>query len=1313
MAEVVKVQVQAETSQAESKLEKVQKIFDTLSRVPVRIQADVSGLQNAGNRLEEISRKTSQFGIISKSSFDLYTQGIINAKAATEGAYTSIDKATTKAKSDIQSFVDSMVGITRETSQITAKTSMFGKVSDETFASYTSGVMSGAEATSTLEKNVSTLGSTAQKTGSVLDSLTQRFTAANLASALITAAISRLRQSLREATTEMKEMDKELTTIKMVTGASDSEIEQLRQSAFQKNGRTTTDYLSAAERFARAGYRENIEDLTKLSLVTQNVGGVTEDVASKFILAADAAWQLHGNTQELYTILDGMAAVSDQNATDIGKLAEGITVSGSAFANAGESAQTYTAMMGTVTAATQRSGSEVARGLMTILYRVRQVKGELDDGEMIDAADISNAAKALDSVGISVMNDSKELKSFSEIMGELAGKWDILDSKQKAYLQNALAGNRRGNILYAFMDNYDMYMKQLDQYSNSAGNALQKNEIYTESWEAATNNLKKSWTELVSTMTDGGQALIDIVNFGGQLLDGINTLLQNNTNTKAADSFTAQWQYMVKGVKELREQQRMFPESVSWQDYADLILKATYSYGILGEAQEDVAKETENLSDATIQVIKTYKEESDAVNELANAFSNAQSRIKAASEGMKEEKDDSVKSISDIYKKMIEAEKNKYYGSNAYKQGADLLFGTTDKSKITKEAKDALEAYFKGIEKGDYSNSAAKLWKQFADGEGNVVDEAGNVIATMYDVGDSYEWAFNKGGQTMDEFLQSMQASTGIGANFWASMIQSLGMYSDEMDEWMAEHSEPEVTYTITADNDQAKSAVEEINSMLANIKDKTVYITVVEQIQGKGVGEGKQIVLDAYNQSKGRSWIDGYGSTVPGRAGGKRDSYSGLALVNDEFPANGTKPELIISKSQGRAYIANGGKPAVVNLRSDDVVLTARETKSALGIPGFPTGKGTLGTGKTILSALVPNLGPITGSGQEAITISTPKVTEETKTTSAGGKKKAAAKIDPDESWGTLKKLVDYLLDKGNDDLKEQLKVLDDQLEALEAERDAQEEANKLAELQLDVDNALLDLQKANTERTVRYYNEQTQQWEWMADQKAVADAQEAYDKALESMNKYLEEQDYAERKAAIEAQKQALQDQYNEYKESWEAIVDAIEAPSGDIKKLLNELTKGGTSTMQAQTGGIAALLNALRTGVVDEGYFAGLLNINNNTSGSTTTSSTTFDSGGIAFGSGIMRKGTAGAETVIGPDITRAILNPVRNANFSTFADSVRTLMGVADAAVAGGSSSITNNSGGNIIVNGVKIGSDQMNKPFAEVMKNIVLHVNESA
>ena len=287
------------------------------------------------------------------------------------------------------------------------------------------------------------LGTAAKETSGVFSGLIARFSAANLISSAISRVISLISQSVRQAVQEMKEMNKELTTIKMVTGASDSEISKLTRNAFtgaKETGRTVTDYLTASERFARAGYRSNIEELTQLSLVTQNVGGVTEDVASKFILAADAAWKLRGNTEALSAILDGMASVSDQNATDIGKLAEGMTVAGSSFANAGETAQTYTALMGTVTAATQRSGSEVARGLQTILFRVRQVKGEIEEGDTVDAADISKAAAALDSVGISVLNDAKELKSFSEIMGELNEKWDSLNSKQKAYLQNALAG---------------------------------------------------------------------------------------------------------------------------------------------------------------------------------------------------------------------------------------------------------------------------------------------------------------------------------------------------------------------------------------------------------------------------------------------------------------------------------------------------------------------------------------------------------------------------------------------------------------------------------------------------------------------------------------------------------------------------------------------------------------------------------------------------------------------------------------------------------------------------------------------------------
>ena len=231
------------------------------------------------------------------------------------------------------------------------------------------------------------------------------------------------------------------------------------------------------------------------------------------------------------------------------------------------------------------------------------------------------------------------------------------------------------------------------------------------------------------------------------------------------------------------------------------------------------------------------------------------------------------------------------------------------------------------------------------------------------------------------------------------------------------------------------------------------------------------------------------------------------------------------------------------------------------------------------------------------------------------------------------------------------------------------------------------------------------------MADQGAVAEAQEAYDKAVKDLNDYLEEQDYAERKAAIQSQKEDLQAQFDAYEDSWKAIVDAIEAPSGDVAALLKELKAKGTSTMIAQSGGIADLLNALRIGLVATGYSFGLGNINANTSGSTTATSTVFDDGGLAFGAGVMRKGAVGAEAVLGPDITSSVLNPIKNDRFTAFADSVSCLLEETNKASLPKGNTITNNSGGNIIVNGMKIGNDQMSKPFGTVMRTLAIHVNE--
>ena len=1275
MPDIIKVQVRAETRDAEEKLKRAQALADALGAKKTTIKIDAKSIDGVSKSIKVLQNDLAKFKMDS-GVFNAYINGAISLE-------------------------DAFRGVETET----------------------------------------------KKTSSVFSTLTARFTAGNLAASLVTAGVNKLKQSLREAVTEMKEMDKELTTIKMVTGASDSDISKLREDAFRgasANGRSVTDYLTASERFARAGYRDNIKDLTQLSLTTQNVGGVTEDVASKFILAADAAWKLGGNTQALTAILDGMASVSDQNATDIGKLAEGMTVAGSAFANAGETAGTYTALMGTVTAATQRSGSEVARGLQTILFRVRQVKGELDDGEIINAEDISNAAKALDSVGISVLNDNKQLKSFSEIMGELAEIWPELDKNIEKYgigarerLQNALAGNRRGNILYALMDNYDVYMKQLEQYENASGAAAEKNKVYTDSWEAATNNLNTAWTENISLLTSAGGALHNLVTETEKVVKGLNQIRRFEKANRESFSTAEKQGWLTPEDIMMYEEFGIISEQTQKKVNQYNKSSATREWEArrkAEKAQQDLVMHTEDSTDA-------LDEETEAVNALADAFEKAQKSIKSASEAMKTDKDSSVKSAADIYKAMKEAADKGYYGSNAYKEGAKLFFGTSDKSAVSEVAQEALDAYFEAISQGDYSNAAASLWGSFADESGDIVDKTtGEVIASMHDAGDSYEWAFNKGNKSISEFLTSMESATGVGADFWASMIQSLGMYSDEMDDWIQkkeETSKEPVETEVKAETDQATKEIESYKEVLESIPTE-INTTIKTSIVGptsvpNGIGESSYSMRGGggANSSTVGTKFFSVGEFTR-NAGGKRDNYSGIALVNDEFPADGSKPELIISKSQGRAYIANGGKPALVNLASDDIVLTAHETKSAFGVPGFPVGK-------NIRDAF--NNGGISPTGLTAIT---PKGKANT---FFSAPESAVTVADATDTWNQLKKLIDYMVEEQKGILDQNLKVLDKQLEELEATRKAQKTEDELSQKQLAVDEALLDLQKAQNERTVRYYNESTNQWEWMADQGVLAQAEEAYSDALKELKDFLSELDFNEQKAAIQAQKDALQEAFDAYKEGWDTIVKSIEKPTGDLNALFEELKVNGTDAMKAQASNIESLLGALEVGFfsgigdVTKAATSGVAEVTKKASDflesvkktekakETSQTAKTISGGSDGKGSNgntgkptpVAKTSTPTKSSAQSAVLSRATGGAITYEVSKAAAGSSGLGSGIlnrspilADAGVINSTAKTTNNTvnnnGNNTYINGVKIGNDMLFSPLGKVLSVLSVHEN---
>lgn len=142
---------------------------------------------------------------------------------------------------------------------------------------------------------------------------------------------------------------------------------------------------------------------------------------------------------------------------------------------------------------------------------------------------------------------------------------------------------------------------------------------------------------------------------------------------------------------------------------------------------------------------------------------------------------------------------------------------------------------------------------------------------------------------------------------------------------------------------------------------------------------------------------------------------------------------------------------------------------------------------------------------------------------------------------------------------LAEAEKVKDAQIAAIRERAQAEEDANKLEEKKLALLEAQQKLLNAQSERTVRIYNAQTGQWEWVADAANVKSAQDALVKAQKALNEEANEQ-------ARDAQIAAIEKKYESLETAWEKITDGLEEPDRALSKIVNELKKSGTPEQAA---------------------------------------------------------------------------------------------------------------------------------------------------
>lgn len=357
----------------------------------------------------------------------------------------------------------------------------------------------------------------------------------------ITGSISRLVMKVRQAITEIKDLDSILTEISKTSDRTAESLEKLGDSAFEaasKYGRTASDYLTGVQEMSRAGFGEQAsEQMAELSLLVQSAGDMEADLANKYLIAMDAAYKYEGNVQTLNDTLDRQNYITNRNAVNMEELTNATKVAGSQAAQSGVDIDEMTAAVGTMIATTQEGGETAGRAFKAILMNLRQVSAEADDigdgGESITTESLTKYEKACEALGVSlktVKDGVVSLRDPMEILGELATavQGEAEDSVKVANLINSVGGKHRGNQLISLLRNWDTYKKMLSEFNSedAIGSALEEANKSANNLQGRLNALSNSFTELVNNFADS-DTLKSFVNTLNGILTTVNGLIKN------------------------------------------------------------------------------------------------------------------------------------------------------------------------------------------------------------------------------------------------------------------------------------------------------------------------------------------------------------------------------------------------------------------------------------------------------------------------------------------------------------------------------------------------------------------------------------------------------------------------------------------------------------------------------------------------------------------------------------------------------------------------------------------------------------------
>lgn len=322
------------------------------------------------------------------------------------------------------------------------------------------------------------------------------------------------------------DFDASMSNVAAISGATGSDLESLRDKAKEMGATTQFSASEAADAMgymAMAGWKTG-DMLDGIGGIMNLAAASGEDLATTSDIVTDALTAFGLQASDAGHFADVLAAASSNANTNVSMLGESFKYVAPVAGSLGYTAEDVSVALGLM-ANSGIKASQAGTSLRGLLTRMAKPTKE--------------SSTAMDKLGISLTDSAGNMKSFSEIMGDMRVGFSKLTDSEKAQYAAMLAGQEGMSGLLAIVNSSDAdFDKLTDAINNSNGAAEHMAEVMNDNLAGDIKILKSAFEGLQIAISDElSPAFREFVQFGADGLSRLTTAFQEGGLTSAVQVF--------------------------------------------------------------------------------------------------------------------------------------------------------------------------------------------------------------------------------------------------------------------------------------------------------------------------------------------------------------------------------------------------------------------------------------------------------------------------------------------------------------------------------------------------------------------------------------------------------------------------------------------------------------------------------------------------------------------------------------------------------------------------------------------------------